>query len=100
MIRCGHTVVRAARSAGADPTLESDLGGNRAFHVPPANEEADRAPLRPRAEAMAQDGQTGPVLVLRTLLHTYQVFAGPEGIDEARAIVIDLDVSQPGRYRN
>ena len=45
-------------------------------------------------------GRPGPVLVLRTLLHTYQVFAGPEGIDEARAIVIDLDVSQPGRYRN
>ena len=66
--RCGHTVVRAARSAGADPTLESDLGGDHAFHV------------------------------RRMLLYSCKLFAVREGIDETRAIVIDLDDSQPGRW--
>ena len=45
---------------------------------------------RPR-EPWSGAAYTGPVLVLRALLHSYELFAIPGGIDEARAIVNDLD---------
>ena len=90
-IRFEHAVVRTPGGRGAGSTWAPGPRLEHALHVLRRTRRRIGQPYdRPR-EPSPGAGYTGPVLVLRALLHSYDLFAIPGGIDEARAIVNDLD---------
>ena len=90
-IRFEHAVVRTPGGRGAGSTWKAGPRLEHALHVLRRTRKRIGQPFdRPR-EPWPGAGYTGPVLVLRALLHSYELFAIPGGIDEARAIVNDLD---------
>ncbi len=90
-IRFEHAVVRTPGGRGMGSTWAPGPRLEHALHVLRRTRKRIGQPFdRPR-EPWPGAGYTGPVLVLRALLHSYDLFAIPGGIDEARAIVNDLD---------
>ena len=90
-LRFEHAVVRTPGGRGAGSTWKAGPRLEHALHVLRRTRRRIGQPFdRPR-EPWPGAGYTGPVLVLRALLHSYELFAIPGGIDEARAIVNDLD---------
>ena len=98
-IRFEHAVVRTPGGRGAGSTWAAGPRIEHALHFLRRTRKWIGQPYdRPR-EPWPGAGYTGPVLVLRALLHSYEFFAIPGGIDEARAIVNDLDdplIETPG----
>ena len=90
-LRFEHAVVRTPGGRGAGSTWAAGPRLEHALHVLRRTRRRIGQPFdRPR-EPWPGAGYTGPVLVLRALLHSYELFAIPGGSDEARAIVNDLD---------
>ena len=90
-LRFEHAVVRTPGGRGAGSTWTAGPRLEHALQVLRRTRRRIGQPFdRPR-EPWPGAGYTGPVLVLRAFLHSYELFAIPGGIDEARAIVNDLD---------
>ena len=98
-IRFEHAVVRMPGGRGAGSTWSAGPRIEHALHVLRRTRKRIGQPYHRPREPWPGAGYTGPVLVLRALLHSSDLFAVPGGIDEARAIVNDLDdplVEWPG----
>ena len=90
-VRFEHAVVRETGGRGAGSTWKPGPRIDHAVHVLRRKRRWLEQPFERPREPWPDEGYTGPVLVLRALLHSYQLFAIPEGIDEARAVVNELD---------
>ena len=88
-VRFEHAVVRMPEPKGRGSTWRAGPRLDHALHVLRRTRRRVEQPFdRPR-EPWPETGWTGRVLVLRALLHAYEVFAVPDGIDGARYLVND-----------
>ncbi len=90
-IRFEHAVVRQPISTGAGSNWRAGPRIDHAVHVLRRTRKGLEQPFDRTREPWPDEGYAGPVLVLRALLHSYELFAVPEGIDGARAIVNDIE---------
>lgn len=101
-VRFEHAVVRTPGPKGRGSTWRPGPRIDHALHVLRRTRRRLEQPFdRPR-EPWPETGWTGPVLVLRALLHAYEVFAVPDGIDGARYLVNDsrAPLVEKKRYRS
>ena len=100
-IRFEHAVMRTPKPKGPGSTWRAGPRIEHALHVLRRTRKRIEQPFdRPR-EPWPETGYRGPVLVLRALLHAYELFPVPDGIDGARGIVNDLEqpLAREKRYR-
>ena len=100
-IRFEHAVVRTPRPKGGGSTWRAGPRTDHALHVLRRARKGLERPFDRVREPWPETGYTGPVLVLRGLLHAHELYAVPGGIEEARAIVNDPEqpLLKPNPYR-
>ena len=90
-IRLKHAVVRTPRSRGPGSTWMAGPRIEHALHVLRRTRKRIEQPFDRRREPWPEKDYKGPVLVLRALLHAYELSPIPDGIDGAGGIVNDIE---------